>query len=204
MLPQHSNLLFDLALPPCPSGKRIAETLTMDYYREHAVAVRIIRIFNTYGPRMALDDGRVVSNFVAQVQPMRPMHVPAHACLKHVRVRVYWASNLCAAWAAILAYPAVAVPEPAPAAPLSAGAHQPAPHCVWGWLANTLVPGETELQPQASEPLMCGLNCRQITLMFSVSWRQDHQHRLHKPCSHAAQRQTTQPSMSEPVGVGAK
>lgn len=49
------------------TGKRIAETLTMDYYREHGMEVRIIRIFNTYGPRMALDDGRVVSNFVAQV-----------------------------------------------------------------------------------------------------------------------------------------
>ena len=48
------------------SGKRIAETLTMDYHREHNLEVRIMRIFNTYGPRMALDDGRVVSNFVAQ------------------------------------------------------------------------------------------------------------------------------------------
>lgn len=47
-------------------GKRVAETLTMDYRREHGLDVRIVRIFNTYGPRMALDDGRVVSNFVAQ------------------------------------------------------------------------------------------------------------------------------------------
>jgi UDP-glucuronate decarboxylase len=47
-------------------GKRAAETLTMDYHREHGLEVRIVRIFNTYGPRMALDDGRVVSNFVAQ------------------------------------------------------------------------------------------------------------------------------------------
>ena len=52
------------------AGKRIAETLTMDYYREHGMDVRIVRIFNTYGPRMALDDGRVVSNFVAQVSPI--------------------------------------------------------------------------------------------------------------------------------------
>ncbi|CAG9464529.1 unnamed protein product [Pedinophyceae sp. YPF-701] len=47
-------------------GKRVGETLAMDYYREHGTEVRIVRIFNTYGPRMALDDGRVVSNFVAQ------------------------------------------------------------------------------------------------------------------------------------------
>jgi UDP-glucuronate decarboxylase len=45
-------------------GKRIAETLMMEYHREHGVDVRIARIFNTYGPRMAPDDGRVVSNFI--------------------------------------------------------------------------------------------------------------------------------------------
>lgn len=47
-------------------GKRCAETLCFDYYREHGVDVRVIRIFNTYGPRMAFDDGRVVSNFILQ------------------------------------------------------------------------------------------------------------------------------------------
>ena len=47
-------------------GKRAAECITMDYHREHGLEVRLVRIFNTYGPRMALDDGRVVSNFVAQ------------------------------------------------------------------------------------------------------------------------------------------
>ena len=47
-------------------GKRAAETLFMDYHRKHGVDVRIIRIFNTYGPRMAQHDGRVVSNFVVQ------------------------------------------------------------------------------------------------------------------------------------------
>jgi UDP-glucuronate decarboxylase len=45
-------------------GKRVAETLMMDYHREHGVDVRLARIFNTYGPGMALDDGRVVSNFI--------------------------------------------------------------------------------------------------------------------------------------------
>jgi UDP-glucuronate decarboxylase len=56
-------------------GKRIAETLTMDYHREHNLEVRIMRIFNTYGPRMALDDGRVVSNFVAQALTGKPLTV---------------------------------------------------------------------------------------------------------------------------------
>ena len=47
-------------------GKRVAETLMMDYHRQNSVDIRIIRIFNTYGPRMALNDGRVVSNFIVQ------------------------------------------------------------------------------------------------------------------------------------------
>ena len=47
-------------------GKRAAESLFMDYYRVHGVKTKIVRIFNTYGPRMAEDDGRVVSNFIVQ------------------------------------------------------------------------------------------------------------------------------------------
>jgi len=47
-------------------GKRVAETLMMDYHRQNNVDVRIIRIFNTYGPKMAKNDGRVVSNFILQ------------------------------------------------------------------------------------------------------------------------------------------
>ena len=47
-------------------GKRCAETLFMDYHRQNKVDVKIIRIFNTYGPRMRPDDGRVVSNFIMQ------------------------------------------------------------------------------------------------------------------------------------------
>ena len=47
-------------------GKRCAETLMMDYHRQHGIDIRIIRIFNTYGPNMALNDGRVVSNFIIQ------------------------------------------------------------------------------------------------------------------------------------------
>lgn len=56
-------------------GKRAAECLAMDYHREHGTEVRIVRIFNTYGPRMALDDGRVVSNFVAQALQGEPITV---------------------------------------------------------------------------------------------------------------------------------
>ena len=47
-------------------GKRVAETLMMDYHRQNAVDTRIVRIFNTYGPRMAVGDGRVISNFIVQ------------------------------------------------------------------------------------------------------------------------------------------
>lgn len=47
-------------------GKRAAETLCFDYYRMHGMPINVVRIFNTYGPRMAFDDGRVVSNFIIQ------------------------------------------------------------------------------------------------------------------------------------------
>jgi UDP-glucuronate decarboxylase len=47
-------------------GKRAAETLCFDYHRGHGVDIRVVRIFNTYGPNMAIDDGRVVSNFLVQ------------------------------------------------------------------------------------------------------------------------------------------
>lgn len=47
-------------------GKRCAETLFFDYYRQHKLAIRVVRIFNTYGPNMHPDDGRVVSNFIVQ------------------------------------------------------------------------------------------------------------------------------------------
>jgi UDP-glucuronate decarboxylase len=47
-------------------GKRVAETLFFDYHRQHGVEIRVVRIFNTYGPRMLPDDGRVVSNFIVQ------------------------------------------------------------------------------------------------------------------------------------------
>ncbi|HMO17059.1 MAG TPA: SDR family oxidoreductase [Oligoflexia bacterium] len=54
-------------------GKRVAETLMMDYHRQSCVDIRIIRIFNTYGPRMLFDDGRVVSNFIVQALTGKPL-----------------------------------------------------------------------------------------------------------------------------------
>ena len=54
-------------------GKRCAETLFMDYRRQHDLDTKIVRIFNTYGPRMAPDDGRVVSNFIMQALSGEPL-----------------------------------------------------------------------------------------------------------------------------------
>jgi len=56
-------------------GKRCAETLFFDYYRQHALAIRVARIFNTYGPRMHPNDGRVVSNFIVQALKGLPITV---------------------------------------------------------------------------------------------------------------------------------
>ncbi len=56
-------------------GKRIAETLCMDYHRQSGVRVKIVRIFNTYGPRMAINDGRVVSNFIVQALQNKPITI---------------------------------------------------------------------------------------------------------------------------------
>jgi nucleoside-diphosphate-sugar epimerase len=56
-------------------SKRFAEAITMAYHRMHGVDVRIIRIFNTYGPRMRPDDGRVISNFLVQALQSRPLTV---------------------------------------------------------------------------------------------------------------------------------
>lgn len=56
-------------------GKRAAETLFMDYKRQFGLDIRIVRIFNTYGPRMALDDGRVVSNFVVSALKNQPITI---------------------------------------------------------------------------------------------------------------------------------
>lgn len=56
-------------------GKRVAETLMMDYYRQNKVDIKIVRIFNTYGPRMLPNDGRVVSNFIVQALKNEPITI---------------------------------------------------------------------------------------------------------------------------------
>jgi len=56
-------------------GKRVAETLMFDYNRQYGVEIKVARIFNTYGPRMAIDDGRVVTNFVAQALREKPLTI---------------------------------------------------------------------------------------------------------------------------------
>ncbi|MDH4257693.1 MAG: SDR family oxidoreductase [Candidatus Aminicenantes bacterium] len=56
-------------------GKRVAETLMMDYHRQNKVDIKIARIFNTYGPRMAVNDGRAVSNFIIQALRGEPLTV---------------------------------------------------------------------------------------------------------------------------------
>lgn len=56
-------------------GKRCAETLFFDYRRQHDLSIKVVRIFNTYGPRMMADDGRVVSNFIVQALRGEPLTV---------------------------------------------------------------------------------------------------------------------------------
>ncbi len=75
--PQHEEYwgnVNPIGLRSCyDEGKRIAETLMMDYHRQNRVDTRIARIFNTYGPRMLEDDGRVVSNFIVQALCGKPL-----------------------------------------------------------------------------------------------------------------------------------
>jgi len=56
-------------------GKRCAETLFFDYHRQHQLRIKVARIFNTYGPRMHPDDGRVVSNFIVQALQNQPLTI---------------------------------------------------------------------------------------------------------------------------------
>lgn len=56
-------------------GKRVAETLFFDYMRQNSVDIKVIRIFNTYGPRMRMDDGRVISNFIVQALKNEPITI---------------------------------------------------------------------------------------------------------------------------------
>ena len=68
-------------------GKRCAETLMFDYHRQHGIAVRVMRIFNTYGPRMSEEDGRVVSNFV--IQALRGHDIPIYGSGEQTRSFCY-------------------------------------------------------------------------------------------------------------------
>ncbi len=68
-------------------GKRCAETLFMDYRRQHGMTVKVARIFNTYGPRMQMDDGRVVSNFI--VQALRGEPITIHGDGRQTRAFCY-------------------------------------------------------------------------------------------------------------------
>ena len=56
-------------------GKRVAETLMMDYHRQNQVDIKLVRIFNTYGPRMHINDGRVVSNFIVGALKEEPLEI---------------------------------------------------------------------------------------------------------------------------------
>ncbi|PZX55487.1 UDP-glucuronate decarboxylase [Algoriphagus ratkowskyi] len=73
-------------------GKRCAETLFFDYYRQHNVAIKVMRIFNTYGPRMHPNDGRVVSNFI--VQALRGEDITMYGDGKQTRSFCYVDDNI--------------------------------------------------------------------------------------------------------------
>jgi len=73
-------------------GKRAAETLFMDYHRKHGVDIRIMRIFNTYGPRMNVNDGRVVSNFI--VQALKGEDITIYGDGSQTRSFCYFEDNL--------------------------------------------------------------------------------------------------------------
>jgi UDP-glucuronate decarboxylase len=73
-------------------GKRCAETLFFDYYRQHQVAIKVMRIFNTYGPRMHPNDGRVVSNFI--VQALKGQDITMYGDGKQTRSFCYVDDNI--------------------------------------------------------------------------------------------------------------
>jgi UDP-glucuronate decarboxylase len=83
-------------------GKRCAETLVMDFARQHGVATRLARIFNTYGPRMSIDDGRVVSNFI--VQALRNEDITIYGDGQQTRSFCY-VSDLVAGLIALMEHP---------------------------------------------------------------------------------------------------
>ncbi len=88
-------------------GKRCAETLFFDYHREHHIPIKVVRIFNTYGPNMALDDGRVVSNFI--LQALRGEQLTVHGDGSHTRSFCY-VSDMVAGLYAMMQAPNVVGP----------------------------------------------------------------------------------------------
>ncbi len=88
-------------------GKRCAETLFFDYHREHRIPIKVVRIFNTYGPNMALDDGRVVSNFI--LQALRGEQLTVHGDGSHTRSFCY-VSDMVAGLHAMMQAPDVVGP----------------------------------------------------------------------------------------------
>ena len=83
-------------------GKRCAETLCFDFHRQAGVAIRVARIFNTYGPRMAIDDGRVVSNFI--VQALRGEDITIYGTGEQTRSFCY-VSDLIDGFVALMEHP---------------------------------------------------------------------------------------------------
>lgn len=77
--PQHESYwghVNPIGIRSCyDEGKRCAETLFFDYHRKYGLPIKVARIFNTYGPRMLADDGRVVSNFIVQAVSHRPITI---------------------------------------------------------------------------------------------------------------------------------
>ena len=73
---EYNGSVNPIGLRSCyDEGKRIAESLAFDFYRTYNVEIRVARIFNTYGPRMQPEDGRVVSNFIMQALRMNPLTI---------------------------------------------------------------------------------------------------------------------------------
>ena len=94
--PQHESYwgnVNPIGIRSCyDEGKRAAETLFMDYHRKHGVDTKIMRIFNTYGPRMNVNDGRVVSNFI--VQSLRGEDITVYGDGSQTRSFCYFEDNL--------------------------------------------------------------------------------------------------------------
>ena len=94
-------------------GKRCAETLFFDYRRQHGVEIRVARIFNTYGPRMQVGDGRVVSNFIVQALRGEPLTLYGDGRRRapSATSRTWW-RGWCGSWRARWPSPSTSAPRP--------------------------------------------------------------------------------------------